>query len=124
MSKLRVLLVDDDSWLVEHAAQNLAKELDCEVLTAANGIAAMEVIDGHRPDVIILDMFMPGPNGVVLLHELQSYDDLAAVPVVLCSNSASDIAPEDLAPYGVVQVIDKATMHPEDLVAAVRKALP
>ncbi|MGB4762716.1 MAG: response regulator [Candidatus Saccharimonas sp.] len=122
-SKKAILLVDDDEWLVEHTSKYLRDELACRVVTASNGIAAMDAVDTLRPDAIVLDMFMPGPNGVVLLHELQSHKDLAAIPVVVCSNSASDLPLEDVAPYGVVQVIDKATMHPEDVVVALRKVL-
>lgn len=119
----RVLIVDDDMWLIESVVRNLQKELGGEVKTASNGIEAIEILDTFHPDVIVLDMFMPGPNGIVLLHELQSHDDLADIPVIICSNSASDVVNESLEQYGVVRVVDKATMHPEDLVVAIRKAV-
>lgn len=123
MKKLYILLVDDDAWLVEQFKQGLEKELNAKVAIAPNGIEAIDMIDDRHPDVIVLDMFMPGPNGMVLLHELQSHDDLAKIPVILCSNSASDVRATDLTPYGVVAMLDKSTMHPEDLIVAVKKAL-
>ena len=118
-----VLLVDDDTWLADQAARYIRRELACEVLCASNGVEAMEILDEQRPDVIVLDLFMPGPNGLVLLHELQSHHDLASIPVVLCSNNASAVTLDELAAYGVVNLLDKGTMHPEDLVGALRKAL-
>ncbi len=120
---MQVLLVDDDAWLLDQVAQYIQQELACEVLRAPDGVAAIEVLDEIHPDVIVLDMFMPGPNGLVLLHELQSHHDLGAIPVVLCSNSVSSVSLDQLAPYGVVSLLDKGTMHPEDLVTALRKVL-
>jgi CheY-like chemotaxis protein len=116
----RVLLIDDDDWFVEQMARMLTKS-QFEVARSSNAIEAMEQIDLAHPDVIILDFFMPGPNGLVLLHELQSHSDLAAIPVILCTNSAADVAPEDLVQYGVRRVLDKTTMEPADVVAAIRK---
>lgn len=116
----RILLIDDDTWFVEQMARTV-KKAGYEVALAHNGIEGIEQIDTARPDVIILDFFMPGPNGLVLLHELQSHSDLAAIPVILCTNSAADVAPEDLVQYGVRRVLDKTTMEPADVVAAIRK---
>lgn len=122
MSRRHVLLIDDDVWLGEQFARTLSRH-DFEVIQARNGVSGMDAIDIQRPDVIVLDIFMPGPNGLVLLHELQSHGDLASIPVVLCSNSSADIALDILQPYGVQVVLDKTTMAPDDLVAAVRKVL-
>lgn len=116
----RILLIDDDTWFVEQMARTV-KKAGYEVALAHNGIEGMEQIDIAMPDAIILDFFMPGPNGLVLLHELQSHSDLAAIPVILCTNSAADVAPEDLVQYGVRRVLDKTTMEPADVVAAIRK---
>ncbi len=116
----RILLIDDDAWFVEQMARTV-KKAGYEVALAHNGIEGIEQIDTARPDVIILDFFMPGPNGLVLLHELQSHSDLAAIPVILCTNSAADVAPEDLVQYGVRRVLDKTTMEPADVVVAIRK---
>ena len=74
--------------------------------------------------MIVLDVLLPGPNAFVFLHELRSHPDLAGVPVLLCTNSADQIAEEDVKAYGVVRVLDKTTMIPADLVAAIRKILP
>jgi len=120
MAKKRVLLVDDDQWLVELMARALQKA-GYAVDMVRDAVAAIQQVDTRCPDIIVLDLFMPGPNGIVLLHELQSYVDTARVPVVLCTNSAGDVSPEWLAPYGVCRVLDKTTMEPADVVAAIRR---
>lgn len=117
---MHVLLVDDDQWLSERFAQTL-KRAKYSVSISRNGIEAIDAIDKQKPDVVVLDLFMPGPNGVVLLHELQSHTDLADIPVVLCSNSAGEVLFDTVEPYGVRVILDKTTMEPADLVSAVRK---
>ena len=120
MSKKLVLLVDDEAWLTERMADVLKKS-GYDVTIAPNAVDAVQQIDARRPDILFLDMFMPGPNGIVLLHELQSYTDTATIPVVLCTNNASDMVLEQFAPYGVCRILDKTAMEPSDIVAAVRR---
>ena len=122
MAAARVLLIDDDAWLGEQFAHAL-EQAGFDVATCNNGLEGMDQIDAYRPDCVVLDLFMPGPNGIVLIHELRSHDDLTRIPVILCTNSASDIDPKALREYGVARLLDKVTMVPDDLVAAVRKAL-
>lgn len=122
MSGPHVLLVEDDQWLGDHFARMLERA-GYHVSRATNGVAAMDAVDTMRPDVIVLDIFMPGPNGFVLLHELQSHSDLAHIPIILCSNAAADISEDLMKPYGIVAKLDKATMEPDDLSAAIRKVL-
>lgn len=114
-----VLVVDDDPWQVEHFERQL-EQAGCRVSSASNALAAIEMIDRDRPDVMVLDMMIPGPNGMTLLHELQSHTDLAGLPVIVCSTQSLRVG--DLTPYGVVAVLDKSTMTQTDLVAEVIKA--
>ncbi len=118
----QILIVDDDRWFYELLERQLVAA-KYDVASAENGVAAMKQIDSNPPDAIILDMFMPGPDGLVLLHELQSYSDLASIPVILCTNSVPDVPQNILRSYGIVRVLDKTTMKPDDVITAVRKAL-
>ena len=123
MKKLQstVLVVDDDEWLALQYKTSLERE-GYAVRIASNALAAIDAVDELRPIAIILDLFMPGPNGIVLIHELRSHNDLATIPIIVCSNSAVDLPP-DMKKYGVRVVLDKTTMHPDDIVAAVKKVL-
>lgn len=123
MTKARsVLIVEDDDWLAEQHGRML-RAAGYLVDFAPHALAAMDAIDSKQPDVIVLDLLLAGPNAFTLLHELQSHTDLAGIPVILCTNSADHIASEDIEAYGVRQILDKATMHPDDVVAAVKKVL-
>jgi len=122
MPAKRVLVIEDDQWFLSLVKKTLERE-KITVVTASNTIEGMVAINEMVPDVIILDFFMPGPNALVLLHELQSYGDTAKVPVILCTNNASDIPKDTLSAYGVVSTLDKTIMYPDDIAVAVRKAI-
>lgn len=118
-----VLIVEDDDWLAEQYKRTLG-EAGIRAESVPHALAAIDAIDSQLPDVLVLDLLLAGPNAFTLLHELRSHADLAAIPVILCTTSADQIAEEDIAAYGVNQVLDKSTMLPRDFVAAVKKALP
>lgn len=118
-----VLIVEDDEWLAEQHVRTLAAA-GIRAEAVAHALAAIDSIDQALPDVLVLDVLLVGPNAFTLLHELQSHADLASIPVILCTNSADQLAEEDVEAYGVVRILDKAAMLPEDLVTAVKKALP
>ena len=118
-----VLIVEDDEWLAQQHQRMLeAAGIRSEYVTHA--LAAIDAIDAAKPDVLVLDVLLSGPNAFTLLHELQSHNDLASIPVILCTNSADEIVAEDVAVYGVRHILDKTTMLPGDLVSSVKKVLP
>lgn len=118
----KVLLVEDDAWLAELEAGVLSGA-GYQVQLAPHAPAAIELIDSFHPDVIVLDVLLAGSTAFALLNELQSYSDTGIVPVVLCTNIADQFEASKLKEYGVKRVVDKTTMHPDDLVAAVRSVL-
>ena len=118
-----VLIVEDDDWLAEQYVRTLA-DAGIRADAVPHALAAMDSIDRMLPDALVLDVLLAGPNAFTLLHELQSHADLASIPVILCTNSADQLADEDISAYGVTRVLDKATMQPGDLVTAIKKALP
>ncbi len=117
-----VLVVEDDEWMAKQHVRTL-EVAGIQADFVPNALAAMDALDTKRPDVLVLDVLLPGPNVFTLLHELRSHVDLASIPVVLCTATADQLADEDIAMYGIKKVLDKTTMHPNDLVAAVKKAL-
>lgn len=117
-----IVIVEDDVWLGQQFERTLRKH-GYEVRVTTNALAAMDLIDERCPDGIILDMLLGGSTGLALVHELQSYRDTGAIPVVVCTNLAAGLVLRDLEPYGVRRMLDKTTMQPDDLVAAVRSVL-
>lgn len=116
----KVLIIEDDAWLAEQYAHALK---DFEVHYAPNAVSAMDMLDDTKPDVLLVDVLLPGGAIFTLLHELQSYTDTRKLPVVMCSNIADTLSLDDLRPYGVMRLLDKTTIEPGDVVAAVRAVL-
>lgn len=116
-----IVLVEDDVWSAT-ALRRVLEADDWQVNHATHAVAAMDLIDQVTPNLIITDMFLPATTAMSLLHELQSHPDLAAIPVILCSNAADRLTLDQLRPYGVRALLDKATMTPASIRAAVHRA--
>ncbi|HET9411547.1 MAG TPA: response regulator [Candidatus Saccharimonadales bacterium] len=116
-----ILLVEDEQWTADCFTTWLTarNHTVCHVRDAHD---ALDAIDTQQPQLIVLDLLLPYTSGVQLLHALQSYVDLADIPVVLCSNSLPDPA-VDLRPYGVRATVHKAGLTPKKLCHAVEGAL-
>ena len=123
MNKLKILIVEDDKWLAQQHSRVLTKA-GYETTVTLNALEAIEEVDKSIPDVIVLDVLLTGNTAFALIHELQSYNDTGVIPIILCTNVASDLSLDDLEPYGVKQIIDKALMLPGDIVTAIRRLLP
>jgi DNA-binding response OmpR family regulator len=118
----KVLLIEDDHWLADSYRQILAANgFTCEVVDEAH--LAMRAIDDSMPDVIVADVVLGDHTVVPLLHELQTYEDTRSVPIILCTaiNIGADDLTKQLHSYGVVAVLDKATLTPETLLNTVRE---
>lgn len=114
-----IVLVEDDMLLAQQFTRILASG-GYGVRHASHAGEALMMIDAMLPQAIVLDMLLPVTSGFTLLHELQSYKDTASVPVVICTSMADSVTLDELRPYGAKRLIDKTTMQPEDLIAAVR----
>jgi DNA-binding NtrC family response regulator len=75
----RVLVVDDEPGIQESLRMLLKQE--CDLVTAGDVDAALRVIDAEPPDLILLDLLMPGRNGIELLTELK--DRALETPVIV-----------------------------------------
>jgi two-component system, cell cycle response regulator len=80
----KILIVDDEPYNVDYLQQEL-EDLDYEVLTAANGQQALEQVQAHAPDLILLDIMMPVMDGFEALRQLKADKDWQNIPVVVIS---------------------------------------
>ncbi len=119
----KVLIVDDDAWLAD-SYRLILETHGWQVTITKDAASAIDLIDDTQPDVVLLDVMLPGSSAPALLNELQSHSDLAKLPVVLCSSlSLTEHHRSHLENYGVTEVIDKSTTTPEAIVAALGKAI-
>ena len=78
----KVLVVDDDKFLVELISANL-EAAGFEVLKAYDGEEALRKALSERPDLVVLDVIMPGKDGWEVLEELRARPETRRTPVVL-----------------------------------------
>jgi two-component system NarL family response regulator len=89
----RVLVVDDHALLRTGVANIINQEPELEVVAeAANGIEAVEAFARHRPDVTLMDLRMPGMEGVEAVRRIRAIDPLARVIVLTTYDADEDIA--------------------------------
>ena len=86
MNAFSVLVVDDEERIV-HFLKTRLKALGYEVLSAANGIEAVEMAQTRDPDLIVLDLIMPDMDGIAALKEIRSF---STVPVIVLSARGAD----------------------------------
>ena len=92
-----ILVVDDESAIVETVEELLTWD-GHTVLTASNGVRALEVLGEHVPDLLLIDFMMPLKDGIETLREIRSRDALASLPVVLMTAAPMSI-PQDAPRY-------------------------
>ncbi len=85
----RLLLIDDDLMDIELAAFALSQQTQPYVLTTAqSGDEALALLHEHpQPDLILLDLNMPGMNGLEVLTAIKSHEALRMIPVVMFTTS-------------------------------------
>ena len=89
----RVLVVDDHSLLRTGVANIINQEPDLEVVAeAANGRDAIDAFLVHHPDVVLMDLRMPGMEGVEAIRRIREIDSQALVVVLTTYDADEDIA--------------------------------
>ena len=78
----RILYVDDEADIREVAQMSIELDPDLEVRACASGPEALTEVDGWRPDLILLDVMMPGMDGREVLAKLRERPDTVDIPVV------------------------------------------
>ncbi len=103
----RVLCVEDDEDIRYILEFSLRQVGGYEVCAVASGAAALEVAPAFRPDLMLLDVMMPGLSGPQTLHRLRQLPGLAGVPVVFLTAKAMPEQVEALLCHGATGVIVK-----------------
>jgi PAS domain S-box-containing protein len=124
--RLRVMVIDDDLAARDLMQQTLAA-IDIDTVCIADGASALAEMDRHRPDVIILDLMMPGLDGFEVLEALERHPDWRHIPVFIWTSmilsdlefsrlgrSAQAILGKgDRVPTTMLDQLDPSRSHPD-----------
>ena len=117
----RILVVDDDPPIVRLLRVNLEME-GYEVAVASNGKEALEAVKAHPPDLVLLDVILPGMDGLEVVTRLRRDPATARLPVVLLSARAQDADIRHGKGAGADEYVTKP-FDPRDLLATVEGVL-
>lgn len=84
MVKAKILIVDDEPYNIDYLEQEL-EDLEYKTFSASSGPAALEKVAAVNPDVILLDIMMPGMDGFQVLAQLKAHKAWRAIPVIVIS---------------------------------------
>lgn len=113
----KILIVDDQGDL-RRLVRMTFEFASHEVIEAANGDECIDAVRRHRPDVVLLDVMMPGRSGVDVVRTLKSSPDLNKVPVVMLTALDSRQQRSEAAQAGADGYVVKP-FHPLELLALV-----
>ena len=82
-------LVIDDSMLIRHTVCRFLETRGFKVETATNGIAALELLELVRPDLIVTDLQMPQLSGYQLIDTLKADEKTAGIPILVLAAKPS-----------------------------------
>ncbi|MFA5926788.1 MAG: response regulator [Patescibacteria group bacterium] len=121
--KNRKILIIDDDWTI---AQMYGERLDTEgydVVWANDGVVGLEKILHHKPDLIILDLFMPNRGGLGVLRVLRSIPKTAQIPVIVLTAYPKEEFTSVAERYGISSFFGKASTLPAEIVLKVKEAM-
>lgn len=87
---MKILVVDDEKDIVDLLAYNLEKE-GYSVIRAYDGERALELVRSHLPDLVVLDLMLPGINGVDVCRRLRNDPRSANVPIIMLTAKNEEI---------------------------------
>jgi len=116
-----VLIIEDDPNVGKFITVNLSQR-GYRTITATSGEDGLAQARAERPDLILLDLKLPGPDGWATLETLRSDPDLTGIPVVIITASAVKDEEERARQLGAIDYLIKP-IGVQQLLAAVRAAL-
>jgi putative two-component system response regulator len=120
MSECTILIVDDTETNIDILMDTLGEEYDIAV--AMDGESALEAVEEDPPDLILLDIMMPGMNGFDVCKQLKDNPETANIPVVFLSALTEAEEKQKGLDLGAVDFITKP-FDPSEIQTKVKKHL-
>lgn len=117
-----ILIIEDDKFLRELITQKLIKE-GYETAEAIDGEEGIKKIKEGKPDLILLDLILPGIDGFEVLSRMKSDSALASIPVIILSNLGQKEDVERGLKLGAIDYLIKAHFTPGEIIEKVKSAL-
>lgn len=118
MSK-KILVIEDDSILQDALREALEIE-GFTVLQALEGITGKKMVKEIQPDLIILDLILPGEDGYHFLCDLNEDEKTKNIPIIVLTVVESETSSEECKAYGAVDYLVKSENTIQDILKKVK----
>lgn len=118
----KILIIEDDYYLRDLMARQLLIE-GFKVVGAEDGETGLEKAASEKPDLILLDLILPGIDGYEVLEKLKSNPELSKITVVIVSNLAQKSDIEKGLKMGAAEYLVKFDHTPEEVAKKVKKII-
>ncbi|RCJ37861.1 histidine kinase [Nostoc minutum NIES-26] len=121
--KLQKLLLIDDDLASRYVLKQLLTNTSLHILEAANGSEGLRLAESEKPQAIVLDLNMPGINGMEVLNQLKSNPVTSAIPVILNTSKPLEGEEQNYLAKNCVAIITKQTSSQAEASTQLRQAL-
>lgn len=119
----KILIIEDDKFLRELIVRKLSSEENFEIVNAVDGESGLKAFKESKPDVVLLDLILPGMDGFEVLTKMKQDPALSPVPVIILSNLGQKDDVERGMKLGAVDYMVKAHFTPNEIVEKVKQIL-
>jgi len=117
-----ILIIEDDRFLRELIAQKLIKE-DFNISEAIDGEEGIKKIKEEKPDLVLLDLILPGIDGFEVLSKMREDPSITRIPVIILSNLGQREDVERGLKLGAVDYLIKAHFTPGEIIEKIKLVL-
>jgi PAS domain S-box-containing protein len=103
----KVMLIDDDALMLGYLEEQLKRQTGYQVLAMAGGIEACLRLGTYRPDVVVLDVFMPEVDGLEVCQIIKKDPILADIPVIITTGQPFHPIVDEIRTLGFTRVLEK-----------------
>ena len=106
MSKQKILVVEDDESMREVFSSAL-EDMNCILLQAGNGVKAVEIALKEKPDLVLLDIMLPGMTGYQVCSKIRNSPEISSTPVIMVTGQNIQEAATKGLEVGAEDVLNK-----------------
>ena len=118
----KILIIEDDKFLRELIVQKLIKE-GYDIAEAIDGEEGIKKVKSEQPNLVLLDLILPGIDGFEVLLKMKEDSGLVSIPVIILSNLGQKEDVEKGLKLGAVDYLIKAHFTPGEIVDKIKAVL-
>lgn len=118
MDKKKILLIEDDEFICQMYGMKF-QQTPYELMLAKEGQEGLDRMKKEKPDLVLLDIVLPGLDGFEILQQAKSDPEVSAIPIILLTNLGQEEHIKKGMAAGAADYIVKAHFTPQEVVAKV-----